>query len=195
MKIDWKAETKPFMELLAAILLSFILVLGTIHNVIKPFWDYRRVSFVKRLELTWNWYKDIVMQSVHVLFYVMWHILYGVAMCFKLKPWGGVKHAVHEVARGIDLLGNVLAGEMIEDFITPMEKTYFGLGEITISAAIGYVEHCAESNPAAMNKLGWIITKALNKSFNEEKHSVWSWEREIRDHAIYGHKDFLKNNI
>jgi len=195
MKVNWKKETKPFMELLAAILLSFILALGFIHNFCKPLWDYRKHSLLGRLEATLQWYEDVVIQTVYVVFYLFKHIVVSAWYFITFRFWKSIKYLFHEVARSIDLLGNVLAGEMIEDLITPMEKTYFGLGKITISAATGYVEKKAESDPSAMNKLGWWLTGALNKAFNEEKHSIWSWEREIRDHKIYGQEGYLDSII
>jgi len=193
--MNWKKELKPISELIAALLLSFILVLGFIYNVSKPLWDYRKLSLVGRFEATLQWYEDMIIQTVYVLFYVLRHVLVSVFYFVTFRFWKAIKHLFHEVARGIDLLGNVLAGEMIEDFITPVEKTYFGLGKITISAATGYVEHLASSDPKAMNKFGWFITRSLNKSFNEEKHSIWSWEREIKDHPLYGRTDYFDLSI
>lgn len=195
MKIDWKIETKPFVELIAACLLSFILVLGFVYNIFKPFWDYRKLSIKGRFEAYLKWYEDMVIQTIHVVFYLFKHVLVFTWYFLTLRFWKSIKHIVHEIARAADLLGNVFAGEMIEDLVTPIEKTYFGLGEITISAATGYLEQLSQSNPKALNKFGWWITKTLNKAFNEEKHSVWSWEREIRDHAIYGHENYLDTII
>lgn len=195
MKVNWKKELKPFMEITAACLLSFILALGVVYNIFKPFWDYRKVTFTQRMELTWNTYKNITMQCVHVLFYVIWHVLKGLLMCFKLRFWGAIKYITHEVARALDLLGNVLAGELIEDFVTTLDKTFFGFGEITISAAMGHVKRQAQDDPSVITKFGVFVNNTLNKAFNEEEHSLWSWEREIRDHPLYGQDDYLDNSL
>lgn len=195
MKIDWKKETKPFMELLASILLSFILIIGFVYNFVKPLWDYRKLSIKGRFEAYMKWYEDMTIQTVYVVFYLLRKILKSIWYLVTLRIWKSIKHLFHEIARSIDLLGNVFAGELIEDLITPVEKTYYGLGKITISASTGYIVHLAKTDSKAINKTGLWLTRALNKSFNEEHHSLWAWEREIRDNPIFGKDDFLDSNI
>jgi len=193
--MNWKKELKPFMELMAAVLLTFVLVVGLIHNIVKPFWDYRKRGLKDRFKSILNWYRDIVMQTVYVIFYLIEKVLKTAFYIFTLRIWKGIKFLTHETARALDLLGNVWAGELIEDITTPYEKTYFGLGEITISAAMGYLEYKSFTDSKAMTKVGIWFSDMLNVAFNEDQHSLWSWEREIRDHKVYGKEGYLDTII
>ncbi|MHA2055815.1 MAG: hypothetical protein ACW99F_19770 [Candidatus Hodarchaeales archaeon] len=186
MKINWKKELKPFMEILACVVLSFVLVLGFIHNLIKPFYDTKHRPFVKRMSSVIDWYLDMVLQTVKVCLYIIKKTLSSIYYVFTLKPWRAIKFFIHELAKSIDLLGNVLAGEMIEDLVTSAEKTFFGLGDITISSAIGYEEYTGR-----LNKLGFWFTNLLDVVFNEEKHSICNYEKEIKNHSLYGMKNYL----
>ncbi len=189
-------EITPFVELFAALLLSFIIVLGTIHNLIKPFYDYRKRSLLKRLKSVIIWYFDFIIQIILVVSYLIINIGEFLRYVATLRIWKAIKFIVHEIAYSIDMLGNVTAGELIEDLITPVEKTYYGLGELTISAATGYIEHLAlNGNPKAMNKLGWWFSRTLNKAFNEPAHCLRSYRESITNHPLYGKKDFLDKII
>lgn len=151
-------ELRPIFELIAAILLGAVVFpLGLLHNLIKPFYDYRERVFAIRLYLCIRYY-----------FKMVYHI------------WRVVRSLIHELAKGLDILGNVVGGEAIEDLITYKEKTYFGNGNYTISAATGHVVYCYQKgDKKALNKTGIWFDKALNKAFNEEQHAVWSYEREM----------------
>lgn len=191
-----KKEITPFIELIAALLLSFILILGAFHNIIKPFYDYRKRPFVKRLKSVAIWYLDFIAQIFLVIAYLIIQLGNFIKYMATFRFWKAVKHIVHEIAYSIDMLGNVTAGELIEDCITPLEKTYFGLGEITISAAIGYCEWMARNGkPHSLNKFGWWLSKMLNKAFNEKEHCLRSYRESITNHPLYGKKDFLNRTI
>lgn len=187
-----KDEIKPFTELFAAIVLSFLIVLGFLHNFIKPIYDYRNRPLNERIGLSLNWYFRVISEIFNSLRYFTVKLGVFFFMLLSFRIWKSIKFIVHETARTLDLIGNVAAGEMIEDVITPFEKTYFGIGDITISAAIGYiVSKKKQGVDAAINKYGLFLDKVLKKSFNEEEHSYWSFQREIESHAIYGEDDFL----
>ena len=51
--------------------------------------------------------------------------------------WTVIKYIFLAVGTVIDLFGNVFLGEMIEDIVTAEENTLFGMGDVTISAALG----------------------------------------------------------
>ena len=177
--MGFKKEITPFIELFAAIVLSFVIVLGMIHNLIKPFYDYRKRRWDKRIVLIFSYWINIVVQAIKSVLYLLKKVVVFIVYFVTLRFWKAIKFIVHEVARTIDLIGNVAAGELIEDIITPMEDTYFGIGDITISSAIGHVEYTAKRTPSAMNPRGWWLTKTLNFCFGEKAHSVDSYQKEI----------------
>jgi len=76
-----------------------------------------------------------------------------------------VKYGFMQIAYIVDLLGNVLVGELIEDIVTAEEDTWFGKGGITISAALGKLEF-----EGKLNGRGKFFSKVLG-SF-EADHSV-----------------------
>lgn len=147
-----KKEIKVFVELISAVVLgSIVFPLGLAHNIIKPFYDYRKRKVWDRITSSLCYYFNLIYQA-----------------------WSVVRRTIHEIAKSLDIFGNAVAGELIEDLITHEEDTYFGNGGITLSAAIGHLE--AEGK---LNKLGLWLSKMLNLAFGEEKHAVWSYEREI----------------
>lgn len=189
-----KQEIKPFIELIAALGLSFVLVLGLVHNLIKPFYDHRGRKVTERISLSIRWYFRVVEQIFRSIGYFCNKLGDFFYLLLTIRFWRAFKFIVHELARTIDLIGNVAAGEMIEDLITPIEKTYFGIGDITISAATGHIVYLykVKKETTSLNKTGVWFDKVLNKAFNEKEHALWSFEREIKDHPIYGSKNFLE---
>lgn len=151
-----KKEIKPIIELFAAVLLGVIVIpLGLLHNIVKPFVDAFKFKRLKPL---------------NALLYILVYYL-----DFIYQIWNVIKRLLHDIAVSIDIFGNATSGEMLEDLISPEhENTYFGDGRYTISAAIGE----AEANKK-LNKLGLLLSKALNWAFKERLHSIWSYEREI----------------
>ena len=145
-----KEEIKPILEILAAIILGIItLPLGIVWNFFKPFYDYRTHRFKDTLkQFGLYWLK---------LFYQIWNV---------------IKFFLHNAAVGIDLLGNVVIGDLIEDIVTHKEKTWFGNGKVTISAAIGQLEHYNN-----LNKRGKWLSKMLSIVF-EPNHCKNAYEKE-----------------
>lgn len=82
---------------------------------------------------------------------------------------------IRQVAIGIDQVGNVIAGELIEDCITKEENTTFSKSGITISASTGKLE-----TEGKLNKVGIWFTETLSKVF-EENHSVIAYKLWLRD--------------
>ena len=91
-----------------------IIPIGILYTLSKPFYDYRKRPFNIRLQRVGTWFLQILYQF-----------------------WTVIKYIFLAVGTIIDLFGNVLLGEMIEDFVTSEENTLFGIGDITISAALG----------------------------------------------------------
>lgn len=151
-----KKEIKPIIEIFAAVVLGAIVIpIGLVHNLIKPFVDAFKF---KRLRLFEGG------------FYIFKYYLN-----FIYQVWCVIKRLLHDIAVSIDIFGNATSGEMLEDLVSPAhEKTYFGDGRYTISAAIGEAE--AKNK---LNKLGKWLSNALNIAFNERLHGIWSYEREI----------------
>jgi hypothetical protein len=149
-------------ELLAAVSLAVLVFpLGILHNIIKPFVDAFKFKRLRPLQA--------LLYIVIYYLRIVWHILIV------------IMRQIHELAKGLDILGNVVGGEAIEDLITPKESTYYGDGRYTISAATGYLVYLykVKGDKKALNKLGLWFDKALNKAFNEDEHALWSYEREM----------------
>ena len=66
----------------------------------------------------------------------------------------------------IDILGNV-NGELLERLVTKEKNTLFGTRGVTISASLGYLEVRCQ-----LNKRGKLLSKLLDKAFNEPNHCV-----------------------
>jgi len=82
--------------------------------------------------------------------------MWFVAVIYQV--WVVVKYIFLQIGFVIDLYGNVLVGELIEDFVTAEEDTLFGYGDITISAALGDL-----LRKNKLNKTGIWFTKVLSK--------------------------------
>lgn len=188
-----RKNIRPFVELFAALFLSFILIFGAIYTFSKLFWDYRKDTVKTRAQKSLSWWLSSIVQVVIVATFLIYHVIYSMGYLFTLRIWGFLKYLAHHIAKAIDKLGNVLAGEMIEDIITPIEKTYFGLGEFTISASTGYLVALHKKNINALNPRGIWFSNALNKVFDEEQHCLSAYWNEIAKHPIFGKSDFLIN--
>ena len=91
-----------------------ILTVGAVYTLLKPFYDYRKRPWKMRWIRLGLWLLNVI--------YQLWNI---------------IKYLFITIGYIIDLLGNVLLGELIEDLTTSEEKTLFGNGGVTISAALG----------------------------------------------------------
>jgi hypothetical protein len=103
-------------------------------------------------------------------------IIYWLRVFYQF--WVVYKYLSQHLAIAKDLFANVSSGEMLEDIITDREDTLFGRGDITISAATGYLELIPDLNPRGL----WftrILSKALGKN-----HSVNAYQDEINKKVI-----------
>lgn len=81
-----------------------------------------------------------------------------------------ISYLCMRVAVAIDILGNVIAGEFLEDFITSKEDTLFSKPDITISSSTGALEVEGE-----LNKTGTWFSKILSKVLGEDNHAILSY--------------------
>lgn len=81
-----------------------------------------------------------------------------------------ISYLCMRVAVAIDRLGNVVAGEFLEDFITSKEDTLFSKPDITISSSTGALEVEGE-----LNKTGTWFSKILSKVLGEDNHAILSY--------------------
>jgi hypothetical protein len=91
-----------------------LIPIGIIYTLSKPFYDYRKRPFKIRLQKVGTWILQVLYQL-----------------------WAVVKYIFLAIGYIIDLFGNVLLGELIEDLVTAEEDTLFGMGDVTMSAALG----------------------------------------------------------
>lgn len=123
------------------------------------------------------------------LLYIFFHSIY---MSFKSAPLAiffysyrfiiGTLHAFgylfFHIAKFQDILWNVWAGEMFEDFVTTNEHTWYGKGEeITISESTGR-EAVEYSNK--ITKKGWLFISALNTIFGQKQHAQDAYELGVK---------------
>jgi hypothetical protein len=86
--------------------------------------------------------------------------------------WVVIKQTFLYIAYLIDLLGNVILGEILEATMSKTPQNLFGRGEITISAALGYLKRKDQLTLA-----GKILCKILNKlDPHYEDHCISSIE-------------------
>jgi len=160
-----KNEIRPLLELFAALILSFIVIpLGVLHNVLKSIYHSYKLNPFNA---------------------ILYFLIYWLKFIYQI--WNAIKYLSHHLAVTIDLFGNATSGEAIEDIVTSKEETYFGRGDITISAATGEIEVKRK-----LNSIGKWFTKALNKMFNEESHAIDAYKREIKNKQIKKNKK-IKN--
>lgn len=146
-----KKELKPILLFLAAIIVFGTLsVFGMVYNFGKSIYECFQVRF-------WEG--------------VFKFIGYWLRVIYQL--WNTIKRFLVEdgLAMCIDYFGNATAGEMLEDFCTTRENTLFGLGDVTLSAAIG-----KEETEGFLVKFGWRITNLLSIVLGKN-HSVDAYNK------------------
>jgi len=88
-----------------------------------------------------------------------------------------LERVAYALAFGIDQIGNVMAGEMIEDCITAEENTLFGKSGVTISASTGKLE-----TEGKLNKVGkWFtnfLSRTLGKNHSVDAYDSWTADNE-----------------
>ncbi len=153
-KLNENKKWIAVIELIAAILLAIVLYpIGFVYSiVIQPFIYHNRKFKVYRYVINF--------------FYQIWFVL---------------MYLFHSIAFTLDVLGNVIVGELIEIIITNKEflkdnsDTWFGLREHSISQAIGYIE-----KREALNNTGVKLSNLLSKIFGKN-HCKNAYEFYIRN--------------
>lgn len=149
-KIIWR-EIKPFVTLiLAFILFAIVSGFGLIWNIFKPIFHVHKGGFKK---IAKNW------------------IMYWLKLLYQI--WVVIKYLINRISFVIDLLGNVVAGELLEDTMTTNEDTWFGNGKISVSAAVGY-----EEKRKSLVPFGNFMTNTLGKVF-EKNHSINAYDKKV----------------
>jgi hypothetical protein len=156
-------EVSPILLILIAVLLGVIAIpIGVLYTLSKPFYDHKSKPFKKRMIYFFTW---------------ILRILYQV--------WVVIRYSMFQVAYILDILSNVLVGELIEDIITHKENTMLGNGDISISAAIGDIK----KDKKALNGRGLLLDKILSKiDQTHEDHcgasiKLWEFKRDLRKGA------------
>jgi hypothetical protein len=111
-----------------------LLTIGAAYTLSKPFYDYRGRPWKERWYRIGAWILNLLYQT-----------------------WVVIRHVFLFIGYVIDLYGNVLLGELIEDLVTAEEITIFGLGDVTISAALGDLKRRGR-----LNNTGLFICKILS---------------------------------
>ena len=149
-KIFWQ-EVKPLVTLILALLL-FIIVSG--FGIIANF--YFSIKGCLQFKF-WRGVKHFIVYWLYVLY----------------QAWECVKYLINKVSVAVDLLGNVTSGELIEKVASRRKETWFGKGDITLSAAFG-----KEQNDFQLSLFGWLISRTLSKIF-EKNHSINAYDKKI----------------
>lgn len=142
-----KQLLNSFILLISALIIgAFVLPIGFVYDL---FWSMYKANFVKFFKRFFRVINQIIIVIASI---------------------------IEQVAIGIDQVGNVMAGEFIEDCITAEENTTFRESGITISASTGKLE-----SEGKLNDVGTWFTKTLSKVFG-------------KDHSILAYKRWLRNN-
>lgn len=90
-----------------------------------------------------------------------------------------ISYLCMRVAVAIDKLGNVVAGEFLEDFITSKEETLFSDPNTTISSSTGALEVEGE-----LNETGLWFSKMLSKVLGEDNHAILSYAHQLESRKL-----------
>lgn len=133
-ELNSKKSYLAIIEVIAAIILGILLYpVGLLYSFTLPF--KRKYKWTS----TFFYFKRLISQ--------IWYL-------FML--------ILHQIAYNLDLIGNVIVGEFIEDLITTKENTWFGSKEHTLSQAFGFVLH-----ENIVNRFGLLIIKIVDKFFGK----------------------------
>lgn len=140
-------EIKPVFTLIVAILMFCILLpFGVLWHFGKPFYD--------------GWKGKKPFKKIIGDFFLYW---------FKLmyQFWVTIKYLLNRCSVAIDIFGNVVDGELLEDTVTSEEQTLFGDGKVTVSASIGDLSKRNKLD----TKFGRFVNRTLSVVF-EPNHSI-----------------------
>lgn len=104
----------------------------------------------------------ITLKKWYAFFLFWWKLIDGI--------FAALGYMLHGIAYGLDLIWNVVAGEMIEDTITAKEDTEFAKKNVTVSASTGKLEI-----ERKLNGTGKKFSKVLNFAFGQKAHAKDSW--------------------
>lgn len=90
-----------------------------------------------------------------------------------------ISYLCMRVAVAIDRLGNVIAGEFLEDFITSKEDTLFSDPNTTISSSTGALEVEGE-----LNETGIWFSNLLSKAIGEDNHAILSYAHHLESKKL-----------
>ncbi len=154
-KLNKNKKWIAVIELIAAILLAIILFpLGLLYSLYLPF--RKGLNFVRFI----RYWKNLFIQIYTLIMYMF-----------------------HSIAFTIDVLGNVIVGELIEDLITKQENTWFGCRLHSISQSIGQVQ----SNNM-LNKFGKFLQKSIDFVFGKN-HCINAYLFKLKN---FGNSDIVK---
>ncbi len=109
------SEISPLLIATTSLILGFLMIpAGTVWTLLKPFYDNKGRPIKQMLKRSAMWFLKVLYQV-----------------------WVVIKYMLFQIGYIVDLYGNVLVGELIEDLVTAEEDTLFGKGDVTISAALG----------------------------------------------------------
>lgn len=118
-------------------------------------------------------------KSIYKVLKYWYYILFQLVVVVKYLSTKKRLNFWFKLAYAQDLLWNVIAGELLEDVVTNRENTYFGKGNITVSASTG--KEVFENQLAMRGK--WF-TKMLDKSFKEKHHCLNAWTKWIEENNL-----------
>jgi len=135
---------KYFTQFISACLISiFLLPVGFIYFIIKAAVKFRLLGFLM--------YIFLIVAQITKLFFSF----------------------LHFIALFLDKLGNIIAGDLLEDLITTDEDTTFGKFDFTISASVGRLEERFR-----LNKRGLMFTDLLSKILGNN-HAIIAYRYKI----------------
>lgn len=126
-----------------------LLTVGAIYTISKPFYDYRGRPWKERLKLVGKWVLNVLYQT-----------------------WVVIRRLFLFVGYLIDLYGNVLLGELIEDLVTAEEETLFGKGDVTISVALGHLKAFGKLKPFGL----WLCKVLSILDTRHEDHCMAAYQ-------------------
>ena len=133
-QLNKKKKYKAIFEVIIALIIGAILFpIGLIFAIIQPIFFY-------------NGKRNLILY--------FWNFIYQI--------YTVIMYWLHHLALTIDILGNVIAGDFIELFVTKERDTLFANKKHTISQAMGYLEANNLLTPFG-NRIKLFIDKIFGK--------------------------------